>query len=299
MAVSSRIPAQIFATPIGCTMKFSPLARRWSACRSQEKTNARSTGLAIDLLGAIPGVLLHDREQVAEERPLVVGELRLRPGGGVLFVAIDGAMAEVGSGSLPTRRLTAPRLGLCAAPAVGTGGRRLLPGGGALVAVGRSPRPAPAVRLLRGCPLGGGRALGGGLLGPLLGDGLSRAARQLRHITEFRAASSPPRIPTATAPPRAGPRAPTTSGSAFRHARRARRPPPGLNWPAGVLAELVHRLVERHRGAGGAVGGHRVEGVAAGDDRGLDRDGVALQAVRIAAAVPTSRARSGRSGRPR
>ena len=43
VAVSSRMPAQIFATPTGCTMKSSPLARRWSAWRSQEKRNARST----------------------------------------------------------------------------------------------------------------------------------------------------------------------------------------------------------------------------------------------------------------
>src|SRR4051794_835329 len=44
VAVSSRMPAQIFATPTGCTMKSSPLARRWSAWRSQENTKARSTG---------------------------------------------------------------------------------------------------------------------------------------------------------------------------------------------------------------------------------------------------------------
>ena len=43
VSVSSRMPAQIFATPIGWVMKSSPLARRWSACRSQEKRNARST----------------------------------------------------------------------------------------------------------------------------------------------------------------------------------------------------------------------------------------------------------------
>ena len=40
VAVSSRMPAQILATPIGWTMKSSPLARRWSACRSQANTNA-------------------------------------------------------------------------------------------------------------------------------------------------------------------------------------------------------------------------------------------------------------------
>ena len=41
--VSSRIPAQIFATPMGWTMKLSPDRRRWSAWRSQANTNACST----------------------------------------------------------------------------------------------------------------------------------------------------------------------------------------------------------------------------------------------------------------
>src|SRR5215211_2989014 len=43
VAVSSRMPAQILATPIGWTMKSSPLARRWSAWRSQANTKAFCT----------------------------------------------------------------------------------------------------------------------------------------------------------------------------------------------------------------------------------------------------------------
>ncbi len=43
VSVSSRRPAQIFATPTGCTMKSSPDLRRWSAWCSQAKMNAAST----------------------------------------------------------------------------------------------------------------------------------------------------------------------------------------------------------------------------------------------------------------
>ena len=51
VAVSSRMPAQIFATPTGWTMNSSPDLRRWSAWCSQANTNAfsswrRSTGAA-------------------------------------------------------------------------------------------------------------------------------------------------------------------------------------------------------------------------------------------------------------
>ena len=43
VAVSRRMPAQILATPTGCTMKSSPEARRWSEWRSQANTNAACT----------------------------------------------------------------------------------------------------------------------------------------------------------------------------------------------------------------------------------------------------------------
>src|SRR3954470_9079846 len=43
VSVSSRMPAQIFATPTGWTMKSSPDLRRWSAWRSQANRKARST----------------------------------------------------------------------------------------------------------------------------------------------------------------------------------------------------------------------------------------------------------------
>ena len=43
VAVSSRMPAQIFATPTGWMMKSSPDWRRWSAWRSHANANACST----------------------------------------------------------------------------------------------------------------------------------------------------------------------------------------------------------------------------------------------------------------
>ena len=43
VSVSSRMPAQILATPTGWMMKSSPERRRWSAWCSQANTNARST----------------------------------------------------------------------------------------------------------------------------------------------------------------------------------------------------------------------------------------------------------------
>ena len=43
VSVSSRMPAQIFATPTGWTMKSSPDWRRWSAWCSQANTNASIT----------------------------------------------------------------------------------------------------------------------------------------------------------------------------------------------------------------------------------------------------------------
>ena len=49
VSVSSRMPAQIFATPTGWTMKSSPDWRRWSAWCSQAKTNASITRRAVDL----------------------------------------------------------------------------------------------------------------------------------------------------------------------------------------------------------------------------------------------------------
>ncbi len=43
VSVSSRMPAQILATPTGCTMKSSPERRRWSAWCTHAYTNASST----------------------------------------------------------------------------------------------------------------------------------------------------------------------------------------------------------------------------------------------------------------
>ena len=70
VSVSRRRPAQIFATPTGWTMKSSPDLRRWSAWCSQAKRNASSTCGAVDGHGGLVGVLLDDREEVAEQPAL-------------------------------------------------------------------------------------------------------------------------------------------------------------------------------------------------------------------------------------
>ena len=67
----------------------------------------------------------------------------------------------------------------------------------------------------------------------------------------------------------------------------------GVELRAGAAAQLGARLLERERPPVRAVGGHRLVGVGDGEDAGLDRDRVAGQAVRIAAAV--DRARGGRA----
>src|SRR3954453_23156285 len=54
---------------------------------------------------------------------------------------------------------------------------------------------------------------------------------------------------------------------------------------AGVLAELADRLAVVHRLSVGAVGDHRVVGVAGQDDAGADRDLLALEPIGVAAAV--------------
>ena len=81
VSVSSRMPAQIFATPTGWTMKSSPDWRRWSAWCSQANTNALMTLPAVDLAGDLVGVLLDDREQVGEQLALERGEVRRGLGG--------------------------------------------------------------------------------------------------------------------------------------------------------------------------------------------------------------------------
>ena len=75
VSVSSRRPAQIFATSTGWLMKSSPERRFWSAWRSQAKTKARSI-VARSISGPVSvGVLTDDREEVAEQRPLLVAQV--------------------------------------------------------------------------------------------------------------------------------------------------------------------------------------------------------------------------------
>ncbi len=103
VSVSSRSPAQIFATSTGWVMKSSPERRRWSAWRSQANANACSTARRSSSEVPLVGVLGDDGEQVAEERPLVVGQIlrvlvvRDLDGRGVLVRADARVPAGLGS----------------------------------------------------------------------------------------------------------------------------------------------------------------------------------------------------------
>ena len=75
VSVSSRSPAQIFATSTGWVMKSSPDLRRWSAWRSQAKAKARSIASRSSAVVAVGAVLADHREQVAEQRALLGGQV--------------------------------------------------------------------------------------------------------------------------------------------------------------------------------------------------------------------------------
>ena len=59
----------------------------------------------------------------------------------------------------------------------------------------------------------------------------------------------------------------------------------GSNWPVAALDHLARRAIA-DRGAVGAVAGERVERVGEREHAGRERDLLAGQAVRVAAAVP-------------
>ena len=88
VSVSSRSPAQIFATSTGWLTNSSPERRRWSAWRSQAKAKARSTSRRSTVAVGGRVVLADHREQVPEQLALAVGQLsrdtrraaRRRPG---------------------------------------------------------------------------------------------------------------------------------------------------------------------------------------------------------------------------
>ena len=61
----------------------------------------------------------------------------------------------------------------------------------------------------------------------------------------------------------------------------------GVELLPGFLLKLGDDLRHRQRLAVGAVGGHRVQGVAGVDDARLDRNLLALEAVRVARAIPS------------
>ena len=72
-----------------------PALVRVALAREEERA---LDGVALDLLGGLAPVLLDDGEEVAEQDALGVGELGLRPGGRVLVVLVDRAVAEVALG---------------------------------------------------------------------------------------------------------------------------------------------------------------------------------------------------------
>src|SRR5215831_19715151 len=61
---------------------------------------------------------------------------------------------------------------------------------------------------------------------------------------------------------------------------------PRVELDAGEAPDLGARRVDRHRGAIGAVGGHRVEGVHRGEDARTDRYRFPRETARVPRAVP-------------
>ena len=95
VSVSSRMPAQILATPTGWMMKSSPRAAalvRVVLAGEHERALHR---IAVDLLGRVGGVLLDHRHQVAEQAALEVREVGRRARRGVRRGAVDGLVVEV------------------------------------------------------------------------------------------------------------------------------------------------------------------------------------------------------------
>ena len=199
---SSRMPAQIFATPIGWVMKSSPLARRWSACRSQEKRNARSTrSRSIRSTDSSAYSSTTAKRSPRRTRWSSVS-LVFGPAGVCLACLSTGRCRKsvLGAFGLALARPLPPPF--AAGFFFGVAARDLVAAraGGAL---GRR------ARALLGGPCRG--RLRGGLLGPLAGGGLPARAGQLGHVFEFRADSS--RCRRQAAATARGPRSPAVSGS--------------------------------------------------------------------------------------
>ena len=127
VSVSSRMPAQIFATPTGWTMKSSPDWRRWSAWCSQAKTKACDDPRAVDRLGDLVGVLLDDREQVGEQlalerrqvgRDVGVAGVRVRRGRRRRRDVVDRPPAGAAAVTVRRSAIAAPPSGAAAAARV-------------------------------------------------------------------------------------------------------------------------------------------------------------------------------------
>ena len=132
VSVSRRSPAQIFATSTGWVMKSSPDLRRWSAWRSQANAKARSIASRSIAGVAVGRVLADDREQVAEQRPLVrgqaLGDLVHRGRGPVRVVGadLDVAASTGAAAPLPSASSVFARSGI-ADPPRSTSDRRRTP----------------------------------------------------------------------------------------------------------------------------------------------------------------------------
>ena len=91
VSVSRRSPAQTLATPTGWLMKSSPDLRRWSAWCSHANTKAWLTASRSTWTRGLAGVLLDDREQVAEQLRLALGQARLGDRGVLDLRVLEGA----------------------------------------------------------------------------------------------------------------------------------------------------------------------------------------------------------------
>ena len=210
VSVSSRSPAQIFATSTGWLTNSSPERRRWSAWCAQAKAKARSTSRRSTLPSACRVVLADHREEVTEELALAVGQLAR------VLVQRRGGWPGRRARARPTRMW--PRLSSSA--------RSIAP------SLDGAAAPFPFVT-----PLGARLFDSRGISGPPRASARKRATRaiaQVRSAPRIRPPSGgrprpapPPRRrsqpgPARTAPP---PRACGRSGLGRGGRRRAPRPP--------------------------------------------------------------------------
>ena len=169
VSVSRRMPAQIFATPTGWTMKSSPDLRRWSAWCSHEKRKASSTRSRSISTAASSACSSTIAKRSPSSRRSVVGELgaehrRRARRGARRDRPARARRARARRCAAPPRRR--PRAGRCAArwpcPEGTPCGQRVLPAFGravraparAALRAARAERASPALGQARRCRRG-------------------------------------------------------------------------------------------------------------------------------------------------